>query len=83
MPLFKKKTSSDEKFLLRGEKELVDPLDLLYRLLDQLYDSAEKVVAYILLVEDQDYRRVKLPEEVKHSLNNLKKLIDLILSRCG
>ena len=82
MPLFgKKRTSSDEKFL-RGEKELVDPLDLLYRLLDQLYDSAEKVVAYILLVEDQDYRRVKLPEEVKHSLSNLKKLIDLVLSRC-
>ena len=83
MPLFgKKKVGSDEKFLLKAERELVDSLDLLYKLLDQLCDSAEKVVTYVLLVEDQELRKVKLPEEVKHSLNNLKKLIELVLSRC-
>ena len=82
MPLLgRKRTSKDEGFLKHGQ-EIVDCVDLLHRLLDQLYDTAEKVTELILLVQDRELKRVKLPEELKHSLNSLRKLIDVLTTRC-
>jgi len=82
MPLLgRKRTSKDEGFLKHGQ-EIVDCVDLLHRLLDQLYDTAEKVTELILLVQDRELKRVKLPEELRHSLNSLRKLIDVLTTRC-
>ncbi len=83
MPLFgRKKASGDDKFLREGQ-DIVDCVDLLYRLLDQLYDVANKTTELILLVQDRELKRVKLPEEPGHSLDKLRKLMDMLTSRCS
>ena len=82
MLLFGRKRNHYSERFLKSEQEFVNCIDLLYRLLDQLYSIAEKVTELTLLVQDRELKKVKLPEELKHSLNDLRRLVDLLVTRC-